>query len=245
MKTVTGADDGSTASGTTAQAVPIAAVAFPPAEPAELAAPEEPAPPAQAGPGRLEEPDDPPFWTPYHPSWPVLPVREPRRRRRPPRRPALGLVALVVLALVATFVAWVTAEPLWLTVGHREPGTATVTRCSVEDAPYECVTFTAASGRYVTEDVTLLGTAQGQLRQGTTVPAEMVSPRGDRAYAIDRVGLRLRTGVGLALILLCGLGIAWATGATRLDDQGVRRRAYLACVAAPLLVLLAFLAVSW
>jgi hypothetical protein len=180
---------------------------------------------------------------PYHPSWPALPVREPRRRQ--PRRPALGLVALLVLALGATFVAWVTAEPLWLTIGHRDPGTATVTGCPVQDAPYECVTFTAAGGRYVAEDVTLLGTDQGRLRPGTSMPAEMVSRRSDRAYAVDETGLWLRTGVGVALVLLCGLGIAWATGAARLDDPGSRRRAYLTCVAAPLLVILAFLAASW
>jgi hypothetical protein len=201
--------------------------------------------PAASPPGArfVEEIDDEsPFWAP-NPRWPVLPTREPRRR--PQRRPALGLLALIVLALTATFVGWVSAEPLWLAMGHGERGTATVTPCAVRDAPYECVTFTAAGGRFAVEDVALLGTDRSHLRQGTSISAHMVSPHSRRAYALDPMGIGLRAAVGLALVLLCGLGLAWATGATRLDHRGSRRRACLACVAAPLLLTLGFLAATW
>jgi hypothetical protein len=156
-----------------------------------------------------------------------------------------GIPALIVLGLVAAFVAWVSAEPMWLAVGHGERGTATATQCSLEGVPYECVTFTAASGRYVAEDVTLVGTEHRSLQPGTSVSAEMVSPRSSRAYAADDTAHHLRSGIGLALILLCGLGIAWATGATRLEPPTTRRPAFLACLGAPLLLTLGFLAATW
>jgi hypothetical protein len=186
---------------------------------------------------------DPPFWRPDSPSWRVLPARE--RRSRPPRRPVLGALALVVLAFATTFLAWVSAEPLWLVIGHGERGTATVTRCPPGTAPPGCVTFRAADGGFVAEDMALLGADRVQLARGASVPAQMVSVRGDRVYAADPTGLRLRAGVGLALVLLCGLGLAWATGATRLDDPRSRRRAVLASIGLPLLVTLGFLAATW
>jgi hypothetical protein len=196
-----------------------------------------------APPGRIEE--TPPFWAPSNPEWPVLPTRGGRRPRQP-RQPAFGLAALIVLCFVATFVAWVSAEPLWLAVGHGDRGTATVTRCSAKGVPYQCAAFTAASGRYVVENVALLGTDRDHRpKQGTSIPAEMVSQGSSRAYAADALALNLRSGVGLGLVLLCGLGIAWATGASRLDDRRSRRRALLACVGAPLLLTLAFLATAW
>jgi hypothetical protein len=187
--------------------------------------------------------DQTPFWMPWNPRWPVWPTRP--RRHPPPRRPVFGIPALIVLGLVAAFVAWVSAEPMWLAVGHGERGTATATQCSLEGVPYECVTFTAASGRYVAEDVTLVGTEHRSLQPGTSVSAEMVSPRSSRAYAADDTAHHLRSGIGLALILLCGLGIAWATGATRLEPPTTRRPAFLACLGAPLLLTLGFLAATW
>jgi hypothetical protein len=192
--------------------------------------------------GQVEQ--EPPFWVPSSPGWPILPTRGRRPARQ--RRPAFGFAALITLALVATFFAWVSAEPLWLAVGHGQRGTATVTHCSTEGVPYECVAFTAAGGRYVAENVALLGTDRDRRpRQGTSMAAEMVSQRSGRAYAVDALGLNLRSGIGLGLVLLCGLGIAWATGASRLDDRRSRRRAYLACVGAPLLLTLGFLAAAW
>jgi hypothetical protein len=181
---------------------------------------------------------------PWNPRWPVFPTRS--ERHPPPRRPAFGLAALVVLGLVAAFFAWVSAEPLWLAMGHGERGTATVTHCSTKGVSYQCAAFTAAGGRYVVENVALFGTdREHRPKQGTSMPAEMVSQRSDRAYVVDALGLNLRSGIGLGLVLLCGLGIAWATGALRLDDPRSRRRAFLACVGAPLLLTLGFLAATW
>jgi hypothetical protein len=172
------------------------------------------------------------------------PVRPPRPLK-PYRRPALGLFALIVLALLATFFAWVSAEPLWLAVGHGDRGTAMATRCSDGDVEYDCVTFTAASGAYTIENVDLLGVQRGRLAPGASIAAQMVSPHSSRAYAADRIGLNLRWAIGLGLVVLCGAGIAWATGAARLDDRRSRRQAMLMCLGAPLLLALGFLAATW
>jgi hypothetical protein len=273
MKTVTSANDGAAASGTAPTATetvaptgvstdaPVGVVAPSPTaspEPEPAAAPTaSPEPEPAAAPARpaASEPepsaaataeeveDQTPFWMPWHPHWPIFPARTPRHP--PPRRPAFGLFALVVLGLVAAFIAWVSAEPLWLAIGHGDQGTATATHCSIEGSPYECVVFTATGGRYVAEDVTLLGTEHGHLRQGTWVAAEMVSAHSSRAYAVDATGLRLRSAAGLVALLLCGLGIAWATGANRLEPPAVRRAAFLACLGAPLLLALGFLAATF
>jgi hypothetical protein len=212
----------------------------------------------------VEVEDELPFWHPAaHPAdhladerqigWPTPPLRrgrrrasarpEPTRPARPLRRPVIGLVTIIVLGLLATFFAWVSAEPLWLAIGHGSHGTAVATQCSASGVPYDCVAFTAADGSYIVQDVDLLGRAD--LKQGASVAARMVSQHSSRAYAVDTVGLNLRWMIGLALVLLCGLGIAWATGATRLDDRGSRRRAFFACIGAPLLLALGFLAATW
>jgi hypothetical protein len=212
--------------------------------------------------------EDPPFWMPtieeprprVNLDWPTPRLRAGRARPagvadggpvrlpRPPkphRRPALGLFALVVLALAATFFAWVSAEPLWLAVGHGDRGTATATRCSDGDLEYDCIAFTSANGAYTIEDVDLLGIEHGRLAPGASITAEMVSPHSSRAYAADRVGLNLRWAVGLGLVVLCGAGIAWATGATRLDHRRSRRQVVLICFGAPLLLAFGFLAATW
>jgi hypothetical protein len=210
MKTVTGANDGSMASGAAPTAVEAVAPAEPGSPPPPDPDPEPAAPPDSdsAAPPAGEAEDQTLFWMPWHPRWPIFPARTPRHP--PPRRPAFGVFALVVLGLVAAFIAWVSAEPLWLAVGHGDRGIASATHCSIEGSPYECVVFTAAGGRYAAEDVTLLGTEHGHLRQGSRVAAEMVSPSSSRAYAVDDTGLRLRSAAGLVALLLCGLGIAWA-----------------------------------
>jgi hypothetical protein len=174
------------------------------------------------------------------------------RLPKAPRRPASGLAILLVLALLGAFFAWVTAEPLWLAVGHGDRGTATVTRCTGGGVGQRCVgEFTAAGGAFTTEEVSLLGVGGDDRRSGATVPARMVSAEHaesgplPRAYVGDMVGLHLRWGIGLVLILLCGVGIAWATGALRLADRRSRRRAVLASLAAPLLLMIGFLAATW
>jgi hypothetical protein len=155
------------------------------------------------------------------------------RRARRQRRPAAGLAWLVVLGLVAAFFGWFSAEPLWLTLRHGVSGTATVVECSVHGIPARCADFTPAGGGYPPTRVTLLGV--GKVSTGQQVAARMVSQRGWQAYAGDPASLYLRWIPGLGAVLLCGIGIAWGTGAARLPG---RRRilAVLASVAGPVLL---------
>jgi hypothetical protein len=154
----------------------------------------------------------------------------------------VALAATVAFALLAAFFAWQAAEPLWLALGHGEPGTATVTRCQAsEHVTYRCVAFQAASGAFTVEDVTLLGAGVAARAEGERLPARMVSAGHDRAYAVSTAGLHLRWSVALLLVLACGAGIAWATGATRLDDRRSRHWAVLTSFAGPLLLVLGFL----
>src|SRR2546423_594807 len=110
----------------------------------------------------------------------VVRARNPRRVRQP-RRPFPALVALLVLGLLAVFLAWVSAEPLWLSVGHGTRGTATVTTCHVHGLATRCADFTADGGTFLAQRVTLLGT--GPVRPGTKVPARMVTATGSAGYA--------------------------------------------------------------
>ncbi|HET8657661.1 MAG TPA: hypothetical protein VFM55_01530 [Micromonosporaceae bacterium] len=175
-----------------------------------------------------------------------------RRRRGDRRRNVVGgLAALVVLAFLAAFFAWLSAEPLWLAVGHFDDGTATVTTCTGTGVSRRCTASFTTTDRAVTvERVAMLGAAPAERRAGAAVPARMVSPdrcgagpASCRAYAAGHPGLHLRWALGLLIVLCCGLGIAWTTGATRLDRG--RRAAVAASLTAPLLLPLGFLAAMW
>ena len=92
-------------------------------------------------------------------AWPAAPLRVGRpspadpstaQPRTPavkqPRRPAVGLAALLVFALLGGFFGWVSADPFWLSVGHAERGTATVSRCAGSGLTARCVgTFRSPS----------------------------------------------------------------------------------------------------
>jgi hypothetical protein len=140
----------------------------------------------------------------------------------------------------------VSAEPLWLAVGHGDRGSATVTRCTGSGVAQRCAgEFTSADGTSSTR-VALLGVAGEQRRAGAVVTARMVDADSRQAYVeVHGLGLHLRWGLGLLLVLLCGAGIAWATGATRLESRQARRRAVLASLAGPLLLALGFFVASW
>jgi hypothetical protein len=167
---------------------------------------------------------------------PSAPVR-PARRGGPRAGSTTGLVALVLLALVSAFFAWVTAEPLWLAVGHSQSGAITVTRCTGD----RCLgTFTGTGKDFVRDGVPVMGDAPVV---GQTSPARMTSGRGIRAY-VD-VDPNSRALVGIALILLCGLGIVRATGVRRLPTRPTRRTATLLSLAGPLALLAAMLAVTY
>jgi hypothetical protein len=162
------------------------------------------------------------------------------RRTRTTRRPAVGLVALVVLGLLGIFFAWVSAEPAWLSIGHGTRGTATVATCHVHGIPKRCADFVADGGGYEVAAVTLLGT--GPVADGQKVPARMVGATGSAAYAGS---VRVRLGLGLLGVLLCGFGIAWLTGAYRLGSRRARRWALLLSLAGPGLVTAGMLAATW
>jgi hypothetical protein len=165
-----------------------------------------------------------------------------RFRVRPQRSPRAGLTWLVVLGLLAAFFGWFSAEPLWLSLGHGVPGTATVVDCSIHGISGRCADFTPASGAFPATRVTLLGL--GRVAAGQQVAARMVSPRGWEAYAGNRSSLYLRWIPGLVVVLLCGLGIAWGTGASRLPGRH-RLLAVLASVAGPLLLAAGLFVAAW
>jgi hypothetical protein len=167
---------------------------------------------------------------------PASPRSSPRRGRNGGRGgSAYGLVALVLLGLMSAFFAWVTAEPVWLTVGHAEAGTVTVTRCAGD----RCLgTFTGTG--FARDAIPVMGDAPAA---GEQVPAEMTSRRGANAYVgVDPAS---RAGMGIALIVLCGLGIVRATGVRRLPTRPARRIAALLSVIAPFTLLAAMLAVTY
>jgi hypothetical protein len=175
-------------------------------------------------------------------------VTRPRRTEVPkqPRRPAFGLLALVVLALLGAFFAWTSAAPLWLAVGHGEAGTVTVTRCTGAGMTERCAGTFVARGGWTASDVSVLGDDGSARAAGAVLPARMVTADGGQAY-VNASGwtLHVRWVIGLALVLLCGLGIASATGARRLETARARRRAVLASIGAPFVVLAGFLVAAF
>lgn len=155
------------------------------------------------------------------------------RRHPAPRSPAVGLPLLVLLSLVAWFAAWVSAEPLWIAVGHHDSGSIQVTDCTGQGAiGTRCVgTFTAQGGAYQVALVSVSGAGIADREVGRILPAQMVSERGRIGYAGDSAGLHLRWLIGLGLLLMAGLGIAAGTGAWRL-----RSRARIGAVTLSLLI---------
>jgi hypothetical protein len=148
---------------------------------------------------------------------------------------------LVAFALLAGFFSWVSAEPFWLSVGHGTAGTATVSSCTGSGVRQRCLATVQGSG-FRSERVTLVG-AQGA--QGQVFPVRVVGAEARIAYAGDSNGLRLRWLIGLVLVLLCGLGIAWGTGTNRLPTRRSRLAALGTSVAAPLLLFVATLTATW
>ncbi|NUT34516.1 MAG: hypothetical protein HOV79_15730 [Hamadaea sp.] len=161
----------------------------------------------------------------------------------------LGLVGLVVFALLAAFFAWVAAEPLWLAVGHGDTGKATAVQCVGSGVSQRCVGDFVSDAGVVVERVALLGVDQTDLARGgpgVELTARMAGSGSDQAYVGAALrGLHLRWAVGVALALLCGLGIALSTGAIRFGDRKARRAAIATSLAAPVLLLVGFLAASY
>jgi len=100
--------------------------------------------------------------------------------------------------------------------------------------------FTGADGGFTRTGVPVMG-AEPVLTTGA--PARMTSKGGARAY-VD-VDARSRAATGVALILLCGLIIARATGVRRLPTRSARAAAALLAFAGPLALLAAMLVLTY
>ncbi|WP_018351746.1 hypothetical protein [Longispora albida] len=183
---------------------------------------------------------DQPFWAGTEPA----PAARGRiKPPKPPRRPLIGLPMLIVLALVSAFFAWVSAEPFWLALGHGDRGTVTVTACEGAGLGARCEGHFRTS-TFAVENVALSGTPDADHHQGEQIPARMVSGSSKFAYIGGSSGLHLRWAIGFGLLLVCGAGIAWATGAFRLHGAA-RVTAVLLSFGAPLAFLGTMLALSW
>jgi hypothetical protein len=154
------------------------------------------------------------------------------------------LIALLVFAFVATFFAWFSAGPLWLSLGHAHSGVATVANCPIAGLDKRCAQFVADNGAF-TAQVTLLGPTSNNAAVGAKLPAKMVSSTETIAYAGDDTSLYLRWIPGLAIVLLCGLGIAWATGSYRLSTRRAKMISLLTSIAGPILLTVGMLAITW
>ncbi len=168
----------------------------------------------------------------------------PHRHRKAPRRPAFGLPALLVFALAAAFFAWVSATPLLLTAGHGSRGVATVATCSVHGIDRNCAEFVAADKSF-SAAVTLLGPASTHASAGQKLDARMVSRGSNLAYAGNNTDLLLHWIPGVVLLILCGFGIARATGALRLAGRRTRTLALLGSFGGPILLFAGMLAYAW
>jgi hypothetical protein len=70
----------------------------------------------------------------------------------------------------------------------------------------------------------------------------MVNQHGSTAYAGS---LYLRWMPSVVLLLLCGFGIAWATGASRLPRRAARATAWSISLLAPMLLLIGLMAATY
>lgn len=199
-----------------------------------------------SGPAPLEEPFSLPAQELPRDLWSTTAPRhaaKPRRKRvREPRKLAFALPLIIFFGFLGAFFSWVSAEPLWLAVGHSINGTATVTRCVGDGMTRRCLGDFSAKEVAVTQ-ISLLGLTDALAVPGKTVAAEMVNSRSHRAYAGGSFVLRWLP--GLTLVLLCGLGIAVAAGVRRFADRGERRAAFAISLAAPMLVTVGFLAAAF
>lgn len=174
------------------------------------------------------------------------PVAASTRRRKLPRRPAVALTAMVLFGLLSGFFAWISAEPFWLAVGHSEAGMALVTECDGTGLSRHCyASFTDRDGIVVATRATLVGARGHQLEPASTMTARMVGANGRIAYVGTDEGLRARGAVGLVALLLCGVLLAWLSGAGRLPTRANRTVAYLISMVGPLLLFAGMCAATW
>lgn len=186
------------------------------------------------------------YGRPKKPGTEATRAREPKPPK-PPRNPAFGFAGVILFSLVASFFAWVSAEPLWLAVGHGDRGTAIVASCTGRGLGQHCRgEFVEAGGRFAARDIRLVGVEESGRDSGTELAARMVGADSGKAYVGAGTGpLHLRWSLGFGVILLCAAATGWATGTPRLTDRRVRRNATLVSVAGPLLLTAGFLVAAY
>ncbi|MBA3488993.1 MAG: hypothetical protein H0T78_05500 [Longispora sp.] len=178
-------------------------------------------------------------------SWPTHNSVAPRARIKPPkdmRRPAVGLALMTVFSLLAVFFSWVSADPFWLAVGHGDTGTLTITQCTTGMTD-TCEGKFSGSG-IDTTDVTATGITGSGKKAGDQLTAQMVSGSSRTAYAGDSAGLHLRWLTGFALVVLCGFGVVWGTGAMRLERKN-RLESVALSFGIPVMLLFGVLIFTW
>jgi hypothetical protein len=163
----------------------------------------------------------------------------PGRPRREPRRLAPALLGVLVCACLLMFFAWTAAPALWLSVGHGQTGTVTVTSCATGFAP-------SCTGTFRTGDWTKELALTGEVTAadlGAELPARATGPGAHSAYIGGTAGLVLRWAPALVLFMAATFTLVAASGATRLYEG--RSAAIGLCWAVAGLVLAAALAFAW
>ena len=160
-------------------------------------------------------------------------------RRREPKRFAGALLGTLVCACLLMFFAWVSAPALWMTMGHSQSGTVTVTACSSGFAPGCSGLFESAGW---SKELRLTGSVT-EADLGAELPARATGPDTSSAYVGGNGGLMLRWAPAVFLYMCCGFALVGASGATRLYDG--RGAAIGLCWAATGAVWVAAMAFAW
>lgn len=161
------------------------------------------------------------------------------QRRREPRAFAPALLGILVCACLLMFFAWTAAPALWISVGHYEYGTVTVTSCRDGFAP-------ACTGRFEADDWAKDLHLTGDVAAadvGATLFARSTGPGAHSAYVGDTPGLLLRWAPSLVLFMAVAFALVGASGATRLYEG--RSAAIGLCWAFAGAVLAVALAFAW
>lgn len=161
------------------------------------------------------------------------------QRRREPKRLGPALLGVLVCACLLMFFAWAAAPALWISIGHADHGTVTVTSCKDGFAP-------SCNGRFVTDgwskDLALTGEVSAA-DVGTELSARSTGPDAHSAYVGGTGGLLLRWAPALVLFMVVAMSMVSVSGATRLYEG--RSGAIGLCWVFAGAVLAAALAFAW
>ncbi|MCD0445531.1 hypothetical protein LO763_18120 [Glycomyces sp. A-F 0318] len=134
--------------------------------------------------------------------------------RREPKRLGPALLGVLVCACLLMFFAWAAAPALWISVGHSQSGTATVTSCQTGFAP-------SCTGVFSTGDWSKELALTGEVTAddlGAALPARATGPDAHNAYVGGTGGLVLRWAPALVLFMAAAFALVAVSGATRLYE---------------------------